>query len=70
MPGNRSGGLKARDKNLAKDPEWYSKIGALGGKKGGIDGVIKGFAAMTPEKREAAGRLGGTRSRRTKSERN
>lgn len=31
MPGNRIGGLKARDKNLASDPDFYKKIGHLGG---------------------------------------
>lgn len=37
----------------------------MGGRKGKADGVIKGFAAMTQEKRRAAGAKGGRISRRT-----
>ena len=40
-------------------------MGALGGKKGAKDGVIKGFARNKQLAREA-GRLGGTISRRRK----
>jgi len=32
MSGNKEGGIKARDANLAKDPDFYSKIGRKGGK--------------------------------------
>lgn len=31
MSGTKEGGIKARDANLAKDPEFYIKIGAQGG---------------------------------------
>ena len=32
--GTRSGGLKARDANKAKNPNFYREIGRLGGEKG------------------------------------
>lgn len=59
MSGNRIGGLKARDKNLAKDPDYYSKIGSRGGSKR----LPKGFALMPFEKVQAAGKKGGEASR-------
>lgn len=64
MAGTVEGGKRAAEKNLASDPEFYNKIGSMGGKKGAADGVIKGFAAMTPEKRREAGRKGGWNGRR------
>ena len=42
MSGNRTGGIKAREKNLAKDPNFYSTIGKSGGLR---TGVAKGFAS-------------------------
>lgn len=54
MTNNRIGGLKTRDKNLARDPDFYRKIGARGGKAC----VSKGFGADPVRAREA-GRLGG-----------
>lgn len=33
MAGTKEGGMKSKAKNLAKDPEFYAKIGAKGGKK-------------------------------------
>ena len=32
MAGTKAGGLKAAKKNLARDPNFYAKIGAKGGK--------------------------------------
>jgi len=61
----REGGLKARDKNLAKDPDFYKKIGAIGGK----NGHTGGFYANRKLASEA-GRKGGSISRRTKYARN
>ena len=58
MAGNKAGAAKARDKNLASDPDFYHKIGALGGSKGAKNGAIKGFAANR-ELARTAGRLGG-----------
>lgn len=41
MAGTREGGLKAAIKNKAKDPDFYAKIGA----KGGRNGHTGGFAS-------------------------
>ena len=41
MAGTKAGGKKAAQKNLAKDPNFYAKIGA----KGGRNGRTGGFAA-------------------------
>jgi general stress protein YciG len=59
MAGTILGGQKARDKNLAKDPEFYSKIG----KKGGKNGHTGGFYANR-ELARIAGKKGGCTSRR------
>lgn len=68
MAGTKRGGKQAADTNreLYGD-DFYKRIGAKGGKKGWKDGAIKGFAAMTYEERSAAGKLGGSRSRRGKA---
>lgn len=72
MAGTREGGLKARDRNLAKDPNFYSKIGT----KGGRNGHTGGFAATVNQecdcslfpyghnKNQCAGKKGGLISRR------
>lgn len=61
MAGTKAGGLKAAKKNLEKDPNFYAKIGA----KGGRLGRTGGFAA-NPELARIAGAKGGRISRRTK----
>mgnify|MGYP001160594948 CR=1 FL=1 len=61
MAGTIAGGKKAAAKNLAKDPSFYAKIGA----KGGRNGRTGGFAA-NPELARIAGAKGGRISRRTK----
>lgn len=61
MAGTKAGGQKAAQKNLARDPSFYARIGAIGGKKSNTGG----FAA-NPELARIAGRKGGTISRRTK----
>lgn len=63
MAGTRAGGLKAAAKNLAKDPNFYAKIGA----KGGANGNTGGFAA-NKELARIAGAKGGRVSRRTKKQ--
>lgn len=73
MSGTRAGGLKARDKNLARNPNFFAEIGA----KGGANGTTGGFAAYTPckckrfggphHKAQCAGMVGGTISRRKKA---
>lgn len=62
MAGTVTGGKKAAAKNLARDPQFYAKIGAKGGKKsrGG------GFAA-NPALARIAGAKGGRISRRRKA---
>lgn len=61
MAGTREGGKKAAAKNLARDPNFYAKIGA----KGGRNGTTGGFAA-NPELARIAGAKGGRISRRRK----
>lgn len=62
MAGTKAGGQKAAAKNLAKDPNFYAKIGA----KGGRNGNTGGFAA-NPELARIAGAKGGRISRRKKA---
>ncbi len=62
MAGTKAGGLKAAAKNKAKDPNFYAKIGA----KGGRLGRTGGFAA-NPELARIAGAKGGRISRRRKT---
>lgn len=64
MAGTRTGGLKAAEKNKAKDPSFYANIGAIGGRKsrGG------GFAANRDLAR-IAGSLGGKNSKRNRAKR-
>ena len=61
MAGTKAGGLKAAQKNLARDPDFYAKIGLKGGK----NGRTGGFAA-NPALARIAGAKGGRISRRTK----
>lgn len=46
---NHEGGIKTRDKLLARDPNHYKKIGAIGGR----NGHTGGFAANPELAREA-----------------
>ena len=64
MVGTKAGGLKAAQKNLQKDPNFYAKIGA----KGVRNGHTGGFAA-NPELARIAGAKGGRASRRGKAKR-
>jgi uncharacterized protein len=60
MSGTQAGGIKARDTNKKKyGNDFYSKMGAIGGKKTGI----KGFA-LNRELARTAGAKGGKLSRR------
>lgn len=61
MAGTKEGGLKAAAANLAREPGFYKRIGAIGGKKG----TTGGFAA-NPELARIAGAKGGRISRRRK----
>lgn len=64
MAGNKIGGAKSRDKNLAKDPDFYKKIGHKGGSK--KTDKLKGFAA-DHERARIAGARGGRISKRGKA---
>ena len=61
MAGTVAGGKKAAAKNLAKDPDFYRRIGKVGGSNGNTGG----FAANR-ELARIAGAKGGRISRRTK----
>ncbi len=56
----REGGLRAAEKNRAKDPDFYVKLGKMGGS---VKGLKKGFAA-DPTRASKAGRKGGSISKR------
>lgn len=62
MAGTKTGGQKAAAKNKQRDPDFYAKIGRMGGKKG----KTGGFAA-NPTLAKIAGKKGGTISRRGKA---
>lgn len=62
MAGTRSGGLKAAIKNLKRDPDFYKKIGAKGGKRGHTGGFY-----ANPELAKIAGAKGGRISKRKPS---
>ena len=60
-----TGGLKVAETNKKRYGEdFYKRRGATGGLKGTVNGVIKGFARMTPEQVKAAGSKGGKKSKR------
>ena len=63
MAGTKIGGLKSRDKNLAKDPDFYRNIG----RRGGLAKVPKGFA-LNPEFAKTCGAKGGRISKRRSKE--
>ena len=71
MSGTVTGGRKARDKNLARDPNWYSKIGKIGGKlgrTGGFASEYTGHDGLTGKERaRVQGAIGGKLSKRGKS---
>lgn len=63
MPGNKIGGLKAAETNRKKyGPDFYKKIGSIGGKKGTTGGFGEGEAGR--ERARHYGRIGGRISRR------
>lgn len=70
MAGTKAGGLKARDRNLARDPDFYAKIGRKGGKNGhtgGFNSEAVGNDGLTGRERaRVAGAKGGRISRRTR----
>lgn len=63
MAGTLQGGKNAAATNKAKDPDFYVKIGALGGST--KTSKLKGFAA-NPELASKVGAIGGAISKRRK----
>lgn len=61
MAGTREGGLKAAKANLERDPDFYKKIGHIGGSA--WSDKLKGFAA-NPALAKEAGRKGGSKTKR------
>lgn len=74
MSGTLEGGLKARDKNLARDPEHYRTIGKIGGRNGNTGGFAKKIPCFCDDIQEphhraqCAGIKGGRISRRRAAE--
>ena len=61
MSGTKIGGQKAAAKNIAKDPDFYKKIGSRGGQNG--TGYAFGHGKVDPS---VIGKIGGKISRRRK----
>lgn len=59
MPATREGGLKAAKTNKSREPDFYKRIGAMGGRKSRGGGF-----AYNREKTVEAGRKGGRVSSR------
>lgn len=59
MAGNHAGGLKAAKRNKERDPDFYRKIGSIGGKKSGTGGFYNSH-----DRAKKAGSIGGKRSKR------
>lgn len=65
MPGTKEGARKAREKNLAKDPDFYKKIG----QKGGQNSRGGGFAYMAqhdPQRLREVSAKGGSNGRKVR----
>ena len=70
MAGTKIGGAKAKAKNLERDPDFYKKIGARGGRNsttGGFASEKIGKDGLTGQERASvAGYKGGVISRRNR----
>lgn len=64
MSGTKAGALKGRDMCLARDPDYYVKLGQVGGKLSKGGGFAAGDAGR--ERARVYGRIGGRISRRRK----
>lgn len=70
MPGTRTGGLKAAQTNIKNDPDFYRKIGKIGGKATGPKGFAVDDRSLwdkligKPKRASIAGSKGGRISRR------
>lgn len=56
MSGTSAGGKKAAEKIRSKDPDFYRRIGKVGGSR---TSGAKGFALMDPRAHQAASSKGG-----------
>jgi len=63
MAGTKAGGIKAAKANKAKDPDFYKKIGSMGGKKGHTGGFY-----ANRELARSAGSKGGKARRKNFTE--
>lgn len=63
MSGNSEGGKKVAEKLKTEDPDYYKKLGSMGGKTGNHH--LKGFAVHRDLARKA-GKKGGSISKRNK----
>jgi outer membrane lipoprotein SlyB len=72
MAGTIEGGRKAREKNLASDPDFYKRIGQIGGSRGTTGGYaseVVGDDGLTGRQRaRVSGAIGGRVSRRMKED--
>lgn len=66
MSNTTAGGKKVAETNLAKDPDYYKKLGALGGSTVTKNTKLKGFGTNRELAKEA-GRIGGQRSKRKRA---
>lgn len=71
MAGTKAGGLKAKLRNLEKDPDFYKNIGRKGGKNGhtgGFASMLVGKDGLTGSERASlVGQRGGRISKRGKA---
>lgn len=65
MVGTKEGGRKAALTNQKRAPDFYKRIGSIGGKNAHKGTNLNGFAKMTPEQRKLYGQKGGRASRRS-----
>jgi general stress protein YciG len=69
MSGTKAGGLKAAQRNIENDPDFYKRIGSTGGKKSGTGGFYYAklnYTADDPRHPANAGKVGGKLSVRGK----
>jgi general stress protein YciG len=63
MAGTAAGGRLAAEKNKKRDPDFYKRIGAKGGRAGHSGGFAAGKEGR--ERASKYGAIGGSRSRRS-----
>ncbi len=64
LSGHKLGGIRAKETNLKYDPDFYKRLGKMGGST--PTKLAKGFAAQPKWKVSEAGKKGGATSRRGK----